>query len=89
MAFNENIRVKIPAILHLCRLGYKYISLSNARIDESTNIFIDIFTESLARINPDIEQIDIKKALEDISLVLVSCQSTIVGYNRLSFTLAS
>ena len=22
MSFNENTRVKIPAILHLCRLGY-------------------------------------------------------------------
>ena len=26
MAFNENTRVKIPAILQLCRLGYNYIS---------------------------------------------------------------
>ncbi len=27
MALNEDTRVKIPAILHLCRLGYKYLSL--------------------------------------------------------------
>ena len=25
--FNEDSRVKIPAILHLMRLGYKYLSL--------------------------------------------------------------
>ena len=30
MAFNEDTRVKIPAILHLCRLGYKYLSLKGA-----------------------------------------------------------
>ena len=42
MAFNENTRVKIPAILHLCRLGYCYISLGSAKRDESTNIFSDI-----------------------------------------------
>jgi type I restriction enzyme R subunit len=70
MAFNENTRVKIPAILHLCRLGYKYKALSNNYWDESTNIFIDIFTESLKKLNPDIETDEIKRKLEDISLAL-------------------
>ena len=70
MAFNENTRVKIPAILHLCRLGYTYISLSNSKRDESTNIFTDIFTESLTRINEDIDQGDLKRVIEDISLAL-------------------
>ena len=50
--FNENSRVKIPALLHLMRLGYDYLSLKNARWDEETNIFTDIFKESIARINP-------------------------------------
>ena len=40
--FNEDSRVKIPAIIHLSRLGYKYVS-KNAKIDKDTNIFIDIF----------------------------------------------
>lgn len=70
MSFNENTRVKIPAILHLCRLGYKYISLAKAKRDESTNIFTDIFAESIARINPDRDDVDIKRLLENISLVL-------------------
>ena len=64
MAFNENTRVKIPAILHLCRLGYDYISLSKAEWDENTNIFTDIFLESISHINPDIDQDDIKKEYE-------------------------
>lgn len=47
MSFNENTRVKIPAILHLCQLGYSYMSLSGAKWDESTNIFTDIFYKSV------------------------------------------
>jgi len=52
MAFNENTRVKIPAILHLTRLGYEYVSLKNAAWDENTNIFTKIFDKSINRINP-------------------------------------
>jgi len=51
MAFNENTRVKIPAILHLTRLGYGYVSLKNAQWDEDTNIFTDIFAKSIIKIN--------------------------------------
>lgn len=39
MIFSENSRVKIPCILHLVRLGYRYLSLKNAVWDEETNIF--------------------------------------------------
>ena len=71
MSFNENTRVKIPAILHLCRLGYTYISLSKANRDGATNIFTDIFAESIARINgSDLEESDIKRVLENVSLTL-------------------
>lgn len=70
MAFNENTRVKIPAILHLCKLGYKYISLSKAKRDESTNIFTDLFAESLIRINKDFEASDVKRAFENVVLAL-------------------
>ncbi len=70
MAFNENTRVKIPAILHLCRLGYSYVSLSKAKWDVTTNIFTDIFNDSIRRINPDIEDGDIKRTYENICLAL-------------------
>lgn len=39
MIFSEDSRVKIPCILHLVRLGYRYLSLKNAVWDEETNIF--------------------------------------------------
>jgi type I restriction enzyme R subunit len=51
MAFNENTRVKIPAILHLTRLGYRYVSLKDAVWDKEINVFTDIFEESIRRIN--------------------------------------
>lgn len=70
MSFNENTRVKIPAILHLCRLGYGYLSLKNMTIDENTNIFTGIFSESIRNINPDLDSSDIKRVFENLLLAL-------------------
>lgn len=70
MSFNENTRVKIPAILHLCRLGYQYLSLSTANWDAETNIFSDIFCEALLRINPELDKSDVRRVLQDVSLAL-------------------
>jgi type I restriction enzyme R subunit len=86
MAFNENTRVKIPAILHLCRLGYQYVSLSKAKWSIETNIFNEIFEESIQRINPDLERGDIKRILEDVSLVLDNEDLGEAFYNMLIAT---
>jgi len=85
LSFNENTRVKIPAILHLCRLGYKYLSLANASRDETTNIFTDIFSKSIKKINKDkdLEENDIKRLLEDISLDLDNDDLGEAFYKRL------
>jgi type I restriction enzyme R subunit len=68
--FNENSRVKIPAILHLIRLGYQYLSLSQNVWDKSTNIFTDIFNESLKRLNPDITERGLHDAFTEVSMAL-------------------
>lgn len=70
MAYNEDTRVKIPAILHLCRLGYSYLSLKDAKWDIETNIFTDIFFDSVQNINPTIEKDDIQRLYDKISLAL-------------------
>ena len=70
MAFNENSRVKIPTILHLCSLGYEYLPLSKAKWDISTNIFTGIFEENIKRLNPNMEGADFKILLENINLAL-------------------
>jgi type I restriction enzyme R subunit len=64
MAFNENTRVKIPAILHLTQLGYEYVSLKNAKWDSDTNIFTDILRESILRINTE-QEIQYERDIEE------------------------
>jgi type I restriction enzyme, R subunit len=51
MRHNEDSRVKIPALLHFLRLGYTYQTKKAVEIDPRNNIFVDIFRESIARIN--------------------------------------
>jgi len=70
MIFNENSRVKIPAILHLMRLGYTYIPQGEQNRRENTNIFEDIFVDSVHGINPDYTKEDILRMLDEISLEL-------------------
>ena len=70
MCFNENTRVKIPALLHLGKLGYTYLALSGTKRDESTNIFTDIFTASILRLNPDIDAHDVKRVFANLTLAL-------------------
>jgi type I restriction enzyme R subunit len=52
MKFNEDSRVKIPTVLHLCRLGYTYLSLKGAKWDKETNVFPDLFEACVGRIIP-------------------------------------
>lgn len=68
--FNEDARVKIPTILHLTRLGYKYLSLKEHTWDMESNIFPDIFIKSISTINPSIEKDDIYRELQDLKLTL-------------------
>jgi len=70
MKFTEDTRVKIPVILHLIRLGYDYLSLKEQRWDKETNIFPDLFTAAIGRINPGIAPDDIGRLLKDLTLLL-------------------
>lgn len=69
MSFNEDSRVKIPALLHLCRLGYEYIPRRQQLRNEETNIFPDIFKQSIAAINNTSAQ-ETATVLDEISLKL-------------------
>ena len=84
MKFNEDSRVKIPSILHLTRLGYKYLSLKGAVWNEETNIFTDIFIESVQKINNDLEVDEAKRLLSDVSLLLDNEDLGKAFYERLS-----
>ena len=68
--FNEDSRVKIPSILHLCRLGYTYLSLKGAQWDKQTNIFPEIFKKAIVNINPEMDEDDAARLLLETSLLL-------------------
>ncbi|RVT45776.1 type I restriction endonuclease subunit R [Rheinheimera sediminis] len=70
MKFNEDSRVKIPAILHLMRLGYKYLSLKGQSWDLDTNIFPELFTTAIRKINPGIGDAEAGRVLEDVKLLI-------------------
>ena len=72
MKFNEDSRVKIPTILHLMRLGYEYLPLKDPKLtwDESSNIFTDIFHQSIKRINPNLSDLEASQCFDEISLCL-------------------
>lgn len=55
--FNEDSRVKIPALVHLARLGYEYISRHDVFVqaDPETNILKDVFIEQILKLNPEVQ----------------------------------
>lgn len=69
MLFNEDSRVKIPAILHLIRLGYEYIPLNQQNRIEENNIFPSIFLIKIAELN-NISQSEAQRILDEINLEL-------------------
>jgi len=86
MSFNENTRVKIPAILHLTKLGYEYVSLSKANWDLDTNIFTDLFIQSILRINPEMDETEANRVYQDVSLALDNEDLGQAFYNMLTAT---
>jgi len=68
--FNEDTRVKIPAILHLMRLGYSYLSLKESQWDADTNIFPEVFVSALESINPLADKGELLRLKDEVSLLL-------------------
>lgn len=77
--YNEKTRVQMPALVHLTRLGYRYIGKiyeenAGETFDSGTNILIDAFRAAFARLNPEKKDKwlsvfgDIKKELNDDDL---------------------
>ncbi|EOS59192.1 hypothetical protein C814_02035 [Anaerotruncus sp. G3(2012)] len=73
MVHNENSRVKIPALVHLTRLKYDYLSLKqyNGGICSETNIFRSLFWAGINRINGcNLLEQDIDRLLEELTIKL-------------------
>jgi len=84
MKFNEDSRVKIPTILHLCRLGYSYLSLSQAQWDLDTNIFPEIFIAAILKINPHLTKADAERQLSELKLTLDNVDLGRVFYEKIT-----
>ena len=83
MIFNEDSKVKIPSIIHLIRLGYNYLSLSEQTWDESTNIFTDLFKKSIKHLNPELDGDAISRLYAEVSLCLENEDLGKAFYERL------
>lgn len=71
--FDENSRVKIPALIHATRLGYNYLSIKENKdqIEPRTNIFKDVFRNSLNKINNlELNENDINDIINELCIVL-------------------
>ena len=84
MKFTEDTRVKIPAILHLVRLGYQYLSLKDQLWDLDTNIFPGIFRQAISKINPGMADADVDRLLADVKLTLDNDDLGQAFYNKLA-----
>jgi len=84
MVFSEDSRVKIPCILHLMRLGYRYLSLKDAVWGIDTNIFPALFNEAIGRINPELSADDVTRLLADVKLLLDNEDLGKAFYDRLT-----
>lgn len=73
MIHNENSRVKIPALVHLTRLGYKYIKQKDCSgaYCPKTNIFKEILRDSINRLNGTaITEADVDSLVEELAIKL-------------------
>ena len=73
MIHNENSRVKIPALVHLTRLGYKYIKQKDCSgaYCPKTNIFKGILRESINRLNDTVlTESEVNLLVEELAIIL-------------------
>lgn len=72
MTFNEDSRVKIPAIVHLTRLGYTFLPKAKmVNLHGDTNIFIEQFRTGLNKINnKEFTDSEISAFIAEISIQL-------------------
>lgn len=67
--FSEKTRVQVPAILHLTKLGYTYLSKKDVSFDKDTNFIVDIFCRSIKRINPSITSLELEALLQNLKSI--------------------
>lgn len=69
---NEMTRVQIPALVHLTRLGYTYVSIKKRlkEFDVQTNIHTTVFKSQFLRLNENATAADFDRVLANIKMQL-------------------
>lgn len=86
--FNEMSRVQFPAILHLMKLGYKFLPKNyvEKNKDKSNNIIIPILREQFFKINPQATVKDFDDEYKDIQIELKNADLGKQFFNRIQGT---
>lgn len=97
--FNENTRVQVPAAIHLCKLGYTYLSaISDDDLDPKTNVLTKVLFQSMKRLNPDKTEHEVEAHMKrvihsannpDLGKEFYSFLSTNSGIKLIDFTNAN
>ena len=74
----EDTRIKIPALIHLSRLGYSYLIRKETTRNRGTNILTEILKQSVERING-------RKLTEEAFKQLISDLREALGADDLGF----
>ena len=85
--FTENTRVQVPAALHLCRLGYTYLSaIKEEEYNDRTNILKKVFVRSVCNINKDkkLQESEAERLLQEIVSMASNDDLGRELYNKLS-----
>ena len=64
--FTELTRVQIPALLHLERLGYKFVHRDSLNPEPQSNILTDVFKEAVKHLNPAMREAEIEEKLREL-----------------------
>jgi type I restriction enzyme R subunit len=81
--FNENIRVQVPAALHLYSLGYTYLD-DIKDYKNSTNIITPIFLNAVKRLNSKMTELECTQLLDKIERIADNDDLGREFYNMLS-----
>lgn len=64
--FSEFTRVQIPALLHLERLGYRFVHRDSLNQNTESNILPNVFKEAVSRLNPKMREAEIEEKFREL-----------------------
>lgn len=64
--FSEFTRVQIPTLLHLERLGYRFVHRDSLNQNLESNILPDVFKEAVHRLNPKMREAEIEEKFREL-----------------------